>query len=507
VRLAGIALAVALRAVSGPVTSRPWPTLLASLAGQSPGSFAARALRKATSSIARTGTVVLFRRDLDDDLPEVGAISGFHVRFANERDLAAILEGSGPPLTRRMSRERLRSGDRCVMALDERGELAHTRWLTTTWAAIPELGLDLVLGPREAYFYDGYTRADCRRLGLDGLVRRFIFRELRAAGFERVYSYVRGDNPSGLRAARRWQTETRRLRYLTPRALRTRVLGRGRLPRPVLLPHADSPAEVAERSHRARLARSWFRGWTLHPLAQRSTGTDELPPAHFESTGQFIAETLRLDPERDRVLDVGCDSGMVSRHVAGQCRQLVGVDFVPEMLAQIPQDRVQTAGGAARYVAADGRILPFAAGTFSKAYCSGVIHVLACRDDGLRMIDELVRVCRPGGTVLVAAVPDRAKRRRRLLDIWRRAGARERWRLAMSLVLPAPVKRFLRHLGAESTPIVLLEYDTQALRSRLEARGLQCQLLDFPETLWSRDFRRTRSNLLIHLGDGSLSRS
>jgi hypothetical protein len=80
--------------------------------------------------------------------------------------------------------------------------------------------MDIEPRPGEAYFYDGYTRPDARRHGLDGLVRCFIFDMLRADGFNRVYSYVRGDNDPGLRAAGRWQTRVGEIWFFRIRGFR-----------------------------------------------------------------------------------------------------------------------------------------------------------------------------------------------------------------------------------------------------------------------------------------------
>ena len=80
--------------------------------------------------------------------------------------------------------------------------------------------------PGEAYFYDGYTRPEARGGGLDGIVRCFIFDMLRADRFRRVYSYVRGDNKPGLRAAARWQVCVGELWFLRIRGCPAWVIRR-----------------------------------------------------------------------------------------------------------------------------------------------------------------------------------------------------------------------------------------------------------------------------------------
>jgi ubiquinone/menaquinone biosynthesis C-methylase UbiE len=150
--------------------------------------------------------------------------------------------------------------------------------------------------------------------------------------------------------------------------------------------------------------------------------------------------------------------------------------------------------------AADGRRLPFASGTFTKVYCTGVIHMLPSVDDGLRVIDELTRVCCPGGTVLVAAVPDERKRSVALRDAWEVSSVGGKLRILCSRTIPQPAKQMLRRLlGMGQTEPVSLSYDLKEVKRRLRVRNFECKLMDFPEDYWSRDFRRTRSNLIIRV--------
>ena len=92
------------------------------------------------------------------------------------------------------------------------------------WVHIPEIDRDIVLHPQQAYFYNGYTRRDARRRGIDGLVRRALFERLRFEGFTRVCSYVRRENAAGLRAASRWQRPTGTIRYIAVRGRKPIVM-------------------------------------------------------------------------------------------------------------------------------------------------------------------------------------------------------------------------------------------------------------------------------------------
>jgi len=91
---------------------------------------------------------------------------------------------------------------------------------------VPELLRDITPRRDEAYFYDGYTRPEARSLGLDGAVRSYIFDTLRAAHYARVYSYVRGDNRPGLRAASRWQASAGELWFVRVRRAGSWIVSR-----------------------------------------------------------------------------------------------------------------------------------------------------------------------------------------------------------------------------------------------------------------------------------------
>jgi hypothetical protein len=151
------------------------------------------------------------------------------------------------------------------------------------------------------------------------------------------------------------------------------------------------------------------------------------------------------------------------------------------------------------FAAADGRCLPFASATFAKAYCSGVVHTLPSREDGLLMILELLRVSKPGAEVLVAAIPNARKRWRARREAFRLGGRREKAQIVGAFLLPGPVKRFARRLVPclPRAPLLYLEYDLRELKTLLESRGFGCAIVDYPADFWSRDFRETRSNLLI----------
>jgi ubiquinone/menaquinone biosynthesis C-methylase UbiE len=117
-----------------------------------------------------------------------------------------------------------------------------------------------------------------------------------------------------------------------------------------------------------------------------------------------IATKLQLH-SRHRVLDVGCGTGMILRHIAPKVAHITGVDFSAEMirLAQLNAP----ANATLRLGSAD--TLDFRDETFDRVLCYNVI--LNFQDDNFTrsVIEELVRVTRSGGLVLIGYVPDQDK--------------------------------------------------------------------------------------------------
>ena len=141
---------------------------------------------------------------------------------------------SNPHVVRRAT-ERFEKGDQCFAAIASNNQVAHSRWVSTNDTYIPELEMDTRPRPNQAYMYDGYSKPEFRGSGIDGAVRNFIFETLKSQGIENVYSYVRSDNPVGIRAARRWQDEIGRVWYFRFNNADPFVFGRQKSGMPLLI--------------------------------------------------------------------------------------------------------------------------------------------------------------------------------------------------------------------------------------------------------------------------------
>jgi SAM-dependent methyltransferase len=100
-----------------------------------------------------------------------------------------------------------------------------------------------------------------------------------------------------------------------------------------------------------------------------------------------------------RVLDVGSGTGAVTEELAARTEgHVVGIDLDPAMVA-FARER----GGRAEYRSGDAHDLPFRSAWFDITACHFLL--LWCRDPA-QAAQEMVRVTRKGGAVLICAEPD-----------------------------------------------------------------------------------------------------
>jgi len=102
----------------------------------------------------------------------------------------------------------------------------------------------------------------------------------------------------------------------------------------------------------------------------------------------------------DRVLDLGCGTGELTRALAKGGLRATGCDISPQMLRRAASER----GGCAGWVQLepDWRALPFTSAAFDAVVAASVLEYVA---EPAAVLAECARVVRPGGVVLFT-VPD-----------------------------------------------------------------------------------------------------
>ena len=113
--------------------------------------------------------------------------------------------------------------------------------------------------------------------------------------------------------------------------------------------------------------------------------------------GELLCEEVDVRPGQ-RVLDVACGAGNTTLAAARRRASATGCDFVPDLLARAEQ-RAQAEGLQIKWIEADAQDLPFEDEEFDVVLSTFGVMFAA---DQQRAADELLRVCRPGGTIGMA---------------------------------------------------------------------------------------------------------
>ena len=109
---------------------------------------------------------------------------------------------------------------------------------------------------------------------------------------------------------------------------------------------------------------------------------------------KYLAPFLRPGAQ---VLSVGCGPGMIVRQVCSldHSIQATGIDLSAGRVQQAIQKN--TADSRLKFVQGDAHDMPFPASSFDLVYARMLFEYLAQKE---RAAAEMVRVCRPGGTVM-----------------------------------------------------------------------------------------------------------
>ncbi len=146
---------------------------------------------------------------------------------------------------------------------------------------------------------------------------------------------------------------------------------------------------------------------TVRSSFRRQVGLFSGDESLFASRGNPNLAWLEPLHEDSLALEIACGAAHVAEEVAPHVRAVVGVDLTRELLA-LGGSRLQQAGVTNVVLQeANAEALPFLDDSFDLVYCRASLHHFA---DPRRAVDEMARVCRPGGRLavsdLVAPVPD-----------------------------------------------------------------------------------------------------
>ncbi|AXA80004.1 MULTISPECIES: class I SAM-dependent methyltransferase [Achromobacter] len=123
--------------------------------------------------------------------------------------------------------------------------------------------------------------------------------------------------------------------------------------------------------------------------------------SRYDDMMDSIVRTIGANAS-SRVLEVGCAAGFIACGVAPKIGQYVGVD--------VAEGAIECASSLnlpnATFRVGDGGALPFDSGAFDSVYCYDVLTNFPTFDSVKGLVQDMVRVVRPGGKVLLGSIPD-----------------------------------------------------------------------------------------------------
>lgn len=140
------------------------------------------------------------------------------------------------------------------------------------------------------------------------------------------------------------------------------------------------------------------RALTIDQFSKQAVPFAKLPG---HSSSLEILTDLSRPSLSDEAIDIACGPGIVTCHYAPLVRHITGIDITPEMIRQA--EAAQHVRGLTNmdWRVAPAEPLPFEDSLFSLVITRYAFHHFQRPD---KVVAEMLRVCRPGGRILIADV-------------------------------------------------------------------------------------------------------
>lgn len=121
---------------------------------------------------------------------------------------------------------------------------------------------------------------------------------------------------------------------------------------------------------------------------------------------QEVRNLLAIDKD-DLLLDVGCGDGAITNRLAPYAKVVVGIDASRELLAKGKATIIEEGQNHVFYLNSEATAIPFIDNSFDIVTILSAFHYFGDYEYAERVIDELIRVTKSSGRILITEIPSR----------------------------------------------------------------------------------------------------
>lgn len=111
--------------------------------------------------------------------------------------------------------------------------------------------------------------------------------------------------------------------------------------------------------------------------------------------------------KNDTVLDVGCGTGLLAIPLAQRCKQVYALDAGQRLLDKAKENGKKMKVTNVSFLKGRATNLPFQDNFFDKVIMYSVIHYLENEREIRKCVQELIRVCKSKGYILIGDIPEK----------------------------------------------------------------------------------------------------